>query len=105
MLIRQTEQIGPKFTKSEFVLDCPSLLRYRRSMGYSTSDNEPVEIGNAIPLRESDSGKAILFQIDDHGTEWVPKVAIHEDSEVWEPEQAAGELVVKGWLASEKGWS
>lgn len=52
-------------------------------------------------IRESDSGLALLIEID--GKEiWVPKSVIDEDSEVWEDEQE-GELVVYEWWAEDKG--
>lgn len=52
-------------------------------------------------IRESDSGLALLIEIE--GKEvWVPKSVIHDDSEVYD-EDHEGELVLKEWWAEEKG--
>lgn len=59
--------------------------------------------GVAWPKLEARSGKAILFDID--GVEvWVPKSAIHDNSELWEVGQPPGQLVVKQWFAEKRGW-
>lgn len=73
-------------------------------MGYSENE-EPHSVGTATPMYESGSGLAIRMNIEDVGPEWVPRKGIHDNSEVWEVDQEAGELIVKGWLAREKGWS
>jgi hypothetical protein len=63
---------------------------------------EPYEVGNATPIREV--GKAILFDIDGVGFEYIPVKGIHDDSEVWKEGQDPGILVVEEWLAAMKGW-
>lgn len=51
-------------------------------------------------------GKAVLCDIPDlDGRVWVPKSQITDESEVWEPDQEAGDLVVRKWFARQKGWS
>jgi len=60
-------------------------------------------IEDATPLR--DSGKAVLFDAPDLDEfEWIPKSAIHDDSEVWKTGQETGALVIHGWLADKRGW-
>ena len=61
-------------------------------------------MGHAECTGETD--KSIWVIIDDLDTEAavsVPKSQIHDDSEVWKPDQS-GELVVTTWLARERGW-
>ena len=57
--------------------------------------------GQARGLRNSDSGLALLVEVDGE-THWIPQQAIHEDSEVWRPGDE-GELVIPQKLAEEKG--
>lgn len=59
----------------------------------------PYSLGEAAILSETD--RAIEVQIDGW-IEWVPKSVIHDDSEVWEFGQDAGNLVVHRWWV-EKG--
>jgi len=76
-------------------------------MGYYDDEedlSEPIEVGLARPLILSESGKAIRFAIEGQGNVWVPKGAIHDDSEVWKLDQPEGKLIVKRWLALQKGW-
>jgi hypothetical protein len=64
-----------------------------------------IEFDNCESKHESDSGKALLIyipELDDHST-WIPKSAIHDDSEVWKEDQE-GKLVIKDWFAEKKGW-
>lgn len=36
---------------------------------------------------------------------WIPKSALHDDSEVYDPkEESRGRLIVKGWFARKRGW-
>lgn len=65
------------------------------------SQYEPVDAGLAEPFTASD--KAVQFITDDHGTLWVPKKGIHENSEVWKAGQPKGRLVLKAWCAWKKG--
>jgi hypothetical protein len=59
-------------------------------------------VGNALPIRER--GRAIEFEIDGIGREYIPMVGIHDDSEVWKPKQESGILVVEDWVAEQKDW-
>jgi hypothetical protein len=54
--------------------------------------------------RESDSGKALQMTSEEHGTFWVPKSVIDDDSEVYDVGHT-GALVVSDWFAEEKGWA
>lgn len=69
---------------------------------FDDGGSDPVAVGQANLLRESD--KAIQVDIDGIGRFWVPKSVIHDDSEVYGGEGAAGELVVKRWFAKKEGW-
>lgn len=65
--------------------------------------NEPISVGYAEVIREAPSGKALLVLLD--GEEiWIPKWAIHDDSEVWKDGQD-GELIVKYRFADVMGWA
>lgn len=68
------------------------------------SDN-PISIGEARVVHETP--KAILVELEDEpgdGPFWIPKSAIHDDSEVWNEKNGAGDLVVKAWFARKEGW-
>jgi len=66
-------------------------------------DSPGFNVGQAEVRRETD--KALLIYIEDIGDEvWVPKSVIHDDSEIWEAGQEAGELVVTEWFAHKAGW-
>lgn len=54
-------------------------------------------------LVKAETDKAILIDDGCGLSEWIPKSQIHDDSGVWEKDQE-GDLVVKGWLAEQKGW-
>lgn len=62
-------------------------------------------IRDVFVYRETD--KAILVKDGDDGpngfSEWIPKSQIHDDSDLWKEGQD-GDLVVKSWLAEQKGW-
>jgi len=51
-------------------------------------------------IKKSASGAALLVEIDGKN-HWIPQSQIHDDSEVWKPEDE-GELVIPEWLAIEK---
>ena len=60
---------------------------------------EVVEFENCFA--ETDTAKALLVRIN--GTPyWVPKSAIHEDSEVYEM-NTSGRLIVQQWWAEKEG--
>lgn len=63
---------------------------------------ETARIENVETLRESD--KALLVAVDGEEV-WIPKSAIHDDSEVYGmlPFGESGTLVIPRWLAEEKG--
>lgn len=49
--------------------------------------------------------KALLIEIDDLDAEvWIPKSAIHSNSEVWKIGQEEGDVVVHRWFAEKEGW-
>jgi hypothetical protein len=48
------------------------------------------------------TNKAILTE-SELGEQWIPKSAIHDDSEIWEPGDS-GTLTIHGWFAERKGW-
>ena len=61
----------------------------------------PVSVGDAQVIRETD--KAILVDVE--GDEvWIPKSALHDDSEVWSEKNGEGTLVVMAWFARKQGW-
>jgi hypothetical protein len=64
--------------------------------------SKSYEVGVATPIMER--GKAILFDIDGVGREFIPTKGIHDDSEVWKEGQESGILVVDEWVAEMKGW-
>lgn len=82
------------------------MSRYGQENKRPQEDYEPVEVEDCHAIKESESGKALLISF--HATkglaksEWVPKVAIHDDSEVYEPGHH-GKLVVWRFIAEEKG--
>lgn len=60
-----------------------------------------VKLGYAIVRSETD--KAVMFDTKEHGTLWIPKRAIHDDSETWNTQNNSGELVVHEWFAENRG--
>jgi hypothetical protein len=60
-------------------------------------------IEGAYIERESDKAVLVCAPDFDEPT-WVPKSALHDDSEVWKPDQDPGDLVVHEWLAEKRGW-
>ena len=55
--------------------------------------------------RKGSSEKAILVYIEKLGADvWIPRSAIHEDSEVYGGGDGEGDLVVKTWWAEKEGW-
>lgn len=63
-----------------------------------------VGLPDCTVLAEAD--KALLIDIPDANDEvWVPKSAIHDDSEVFDNgDNGEGMLVVKAWFARQQGW-
>lgn len=65
------------------------------------SDNEKgVSLGEGECVRETDL--AILVKLETGESKWLPKSQMHDDSEVWKPEQS-GDVVVKRWWAEKEG--
>jgi len=64
-------------------------------------EDVPFDVGLATPFTASDL--AVQFITRDHGMLWIPKKAIHGDSEVWEPGQVEGRLYIEEWCAQKKG--
>lgn len=60
----------------------------------------PVSLGYAVASAESE--KAVKFDTEEHGTLWVPKSCIHDDSEALDLQNDAGQLVVRSWWARER---
>lgn len=73
-----------------------------------SDDDEGVDLPNTEVLRETP--KAILCKIpvkimskDSYREVWVPKSAVHDDSEVYDGnENNFGKLVVKTWFAEKE---
>lgn len=69
----------------------------------------PYSLGEAECIRESEKG--LLVDLIDAGATddepvWIPKSAVHDDSEVYdEDENSVGELIVKHWWAEKEGWT
>jgi hypothetical protein len=59
-----------------------------------------VNIGEVETVRSTEKAILVSDGDEDH---WIPKAAIHEDSEVWKDDQS-GDLVVHDWFARKKGW-
>lgn len=67
--------------------------------------SDSVNLGASERRKVTD--KAMLVFVEDLGEEvWVPKSAIHDDSEVYDSryEGEEGDLIVKSWLARDRGW-
>jgi|APSaa5957512622_1039677.scaffolds.fasta_scaffold95582_2 hypothetical protein len=71
-------------------------------------EGETFSIDDAYVVKET--AKAILVEADAFfdEPEWVPKKAVHEDSEVWEDSEdggGPGVLIIKRWFADSEGWT
>jgi hypothetical protein len=60
-----------------------------------------VKLGYAIVRAETEL--AVMFDTKEYGTLWVPKRAIHDDSETWDSKNNTGELIVHEWFAEKRG--
>jgi hypothetical protein len=61
-------------------------------------------IENAVAIKNSDSGKALLVEAPDFDKpEWIPHSQIRDESEVYKP-GTSGNLVVTEWFAEQRGW-
>jgi hypothetical protein len=63
------------------------------------------DVGAGKVIRESDSGLALLVELEDLGDRvWIPKSVLHDDSEVFDnADNATGKVVVKQWFAEKNG--
>lgn len=64
--------------------------------------DEPTDIGHASALKETSAGLCVRRRGDEKDI-WLPKAHIHDDSEVYAL-GTSGRLVVKRWLAVERGY-
>ncbi len=60
-----------------------------------------VNVGEASLVMVTD--KAILVD-GNRGAVWIPRSAIHDDSEMWAGAKEPGDLIVKRWFAIKQGW-
>lgn len=65
------------------------------------SKNSPLSIGNGEIQHETE--KAVLVLLEAYGSMWVPKSAIHDNSEAWDMQNATGDFIVKEWWAEKAG--
>jgi hypothetical protein len=62
--------------------------------------SDPVHLDDVEAKVETDL--ALLCEIDGE-EKWVPKKAIHDDSEVYSMKNSTGTLVVERWWAEKEG--
>jgi hypothetical protein len=66
--------------------------------------DQSVSLGQAKIIATTD--KAIRVILDSDGKAyWIPESVVHDDSEVFQGCDGAGELVVKAWFAEKEGLS
>jgi len=78
---------------------------------YDPSGGEPVKLGQCTLEMLTD--KAIQVMSSKGLKHWIPMSAIHDDSEIYgrdtdgkqQARGSEGVLVVKRWLARERGWT
>jgi len=63
-------------------------------------DENYVLFRDCVARAETDA--AILVDLGEEGEHWFPKSQLHDDSEVFEKE-TNGDLIVKKWLAKDRG--
>lgn len=68
---------------------------------YDHSEDRFVCHDDVTVERETDMALLCVIEGQEH---WVPKSQIADDSEVFE-EGTSGTLVIKRWLAEQKGWA
>lgn len=69
----------------------------------SDEENDPLVCCDGCVCHR-DSGKALLVEFPEGSTAWVPYSQIHDESEVFEETATPGRLVIKRWLAEQRGW-
>lgn len=71
----------------------------RQGRGPGTAGQAPVALGEGELV--TSTSKAVLVRLGGR-TEWLPRSALHPQSEV--PERRSGRVVVWAWLARARGW-
>jgi hypothetical protein len=67
------------------------------------SGEKGIDVGKATCLRKWKNGRLLMHLHDHHGREvWFSPDHVHEDSEVWKPNQE-GKLVLLEWIADKEG--
>jgi hypothetical protein len=64
----------------------------------------PFTIPNVRCTGQTDKAICVDAYEVEQGPIWIPKSQVHDDSEVWKPDQD-GDLVVSDWYAEKKGWA
>lgn len=65
---------------------------------------EPIKMGKCKATKETEKGLCVIgLEMTSGKPQWLPKSAIHDNSEVW-LKGHEGELVIHGWLAEKNGW-
>ncbi len=74
---------------------------------YDLDEKAVVTCDEVYCEKETDLALLIVFDTNDDGSQdstWIPKSCVHDDSEVYQENQA-GLLVVKRWKAEKEGWA
>lgn len=66
------------------------------------SKTDGVNLGQAQLVRETDKAVLVELEDDDQSQRWIPKSQIHDDSEVFNKDNATGDLVVTRWFAEKE---
>lgn len=67
------------------------------------NNDGPVSLGNCRATKETEKGLMVIgLEVSDGNPQWLPKSAIHDNSEVWKKGQE-GDIVVKEWFADKLG--
>ena len=64
----------------------------------------PFSVPNVWCIKQTDKAICVEAHEVQPGLTWIPKSQIHDDSEVWKPDQD-GTLIISDWLAERKGWT
>ena len=59
-----------------------------------------TSLGDGKCLRETNG--AILVELESGEEKWIPKLCLHDNSEVWKDGQT-GDIIVKSWWAEKEG--
>jgi hypothetical protein len=67
--------------------------------------DEGCNLGQARVTGHTNSGLWLdVDEIDDDADVFIPFSQIHDDSEVYKKTSEPGDLIVKSWLAEQRGW-